>query len=234
MEFSDEVDRVTQQSSAARARAEAKTDVARKGVYSGAKTGKFHRPLVLIWHELHENQLAWLRVPEGPLRHEDRQLFDASSRRNLSDLASIPAQEWWSLCEGIGWTLMGCVALSWCEAPKAGLVWDALKRVPPPFTATPGNIRACQLLNPSVLPGTNRLSDLRLAADKDSVVLAALVSARIDAVELDLDMSTLSNANAQVASFLLRSKPTDTMRQDVRDTLMTHWKKTVVGGVFDV
>lgn len=234
MEFSDEVAMATEQSSAERARAEAKTDVLRKSVYSGARTEKHDRPLVQIWQEIHENHLAWLRVPEGPLRHEDRQLFDASNRRNLSDLGAVPAQDWSALCDGIGWTLLGCVALSWCDAVEKGMVWEALRHVPPPFTATPGNIRACQFLNPAILPGTNLLSDLSLAAGKDSVVLSALIAACVDGIVLDRDAGTLSSANAQVASFLLRAKRVDHIREDLRVDLVTQWKRTVSGGVFDV
>ncbi|MGH1368591.1 MAG: hypothetical protein ACRBCL_08230 [Maritimibacter sp.] len=105
-------------------------------VYSGAHQHIDGKPLADVWRYLHENFLTWLKIPPGPLQTEDRLQFDASDAKLYKSLQDTSASQWMALCQGIGWTTVGAIALSWCKDASVEYVWAAWRETNSVFVPT--------------------------------------------------------------------------------------------------
>jgi hypothetical protein len=234
MTFADEIAQATTPTQADRARLEAKADDALRKAFAGTITSHLNRPLISLWHDLHTNQVTWMRLPEGPIQREDRARFDESDRRIVAELAKTPAADWARLCAGIGWTVVGCAALSWCANCEDDVLWEAWGQVAKQVVPRPDVVRACRLSRPGCFAEFASLSELTRLNRGEQFRMAVMLAARPDPILVDLDESYLVQANAQLASFLLAADRVDGALPGPSQLGVAQWLHTVGGTIFDV
>lgn len=232
MNFSEEIAQATTPTNAERARLEAKADDARSKAFSGTVTSHLNRPLVSLWHDLHSSQVTWMRIPDGPLQKDDRIRFDEADRRVMAELAKTPAIEWAKLCSGIGWTIVGCAALTWCLDIEEPEIWDSWRQVADKMIARDDVLRACRLSKAETFKPFTSLSELSNITGGDQYLMSVLLAIRTTPIAIDLDTAMLGSAGPQLASFLLRSRRIDGLNPGSADSGQTAWSKTIKGTIY--
>ena len=234
MTFADEIAQASIPTQADRARLEAKADDALRKAFAGTIANHLNRPLVTLWHDLHNNQVTWMRLPEGPLQREDRTRFDESDRRIVAELAQTAATDWARLCAGIGWTVVGCAALSWCANCEDKILWDSWHQVAKQVVPRPDVLRACRLSRPGCFAEVACLSELTRVNHGDQFRIAVMLGARVSPIFVDVEEHFLVQANAQLASFLLKADRLDGPVPGSAKMGVAKWREIVAGTVFDV
>lgn len=234
MSFADEIAEATELSNEEKARLEATKDDARSKTFEGTFTTHLKRPLIMLWNDLHENQLTWMRIPEGPLQLEDRSSFDDADKRILKELAKTSHEDWTRLCHGIGWTLTGCVALTWCSDVDDAELWDCWRQIADQFTASDDVIRACQLSLMNSLTDFSTLTDLTKMTSGDQFVMSVLLACRNRPVAIDLAPDLLGSAGPQLASFLIRFADSNGTHSNNAHQGIAIWKDIVKGTKYEI
>ncbi|MGH0003802.1 hypothetical protein ACQU0X_27325 [Pseudovibrio ascidiaceicola] len=67
-----------------------------------------------IWHGLHVSEHLWVASAGVEGGEENQKRINESDLSLLKKLETFPAKRWAQMCDGIGWTPLGAVALSWC------------------------------------------------------------------------------------------------------------------------
>ncbi|KZK79001.1 hypothetical protein PsW64_03345 [Pseudovibrio sp. W64] len=69
-----------------------------------------------IWQGLHASEPLWIASAGVEGGKENQTRIDETDLSLLKKLGSFPAKRWTQMCDGIGWTALGAVALSWCQS----------------------------------------------------------------------------------------------------------------------
>ncbi|MGH1331703.1 MAG: hypothetical protein ACRBBK_12540 [Paracoccaceae bacterium] len=203
-------------------------------VYGGAHLHKDDKPLVDVWKVLHENYLTWLKIPPGPLQTEDRLRFDASDAKLFKSLQDTSASQWMALCQGIGWTTVGAIAVSWCKDASVEDVWAAWTASNSVFVPTVEQRRPAWFLNPNVGPQTNSLQMITSFANGQGTAICILISALRGPLLLDMEYEDLKGAPANIASFLKAACLEKPMATDQETLLLGVWSERVAGTPYDI
>ena len=71
-----------------------------------------------IWQGLHAGELLWIASAGVEGGEENQSRIDETDLSLLKKLESFPARRWAQMCDGIGWTPLSAVALTWCQSPN--------------------------------------------------------------------------------------------------------------------
>ena len=187
-----------------------------------------------IWQGLHGNARAWQNVPYGAGQQQDRMLIDGTDLSVLRALAEYPAEDWAALCHATGWTVYGAVGLSWCADADLKLVWDAWRASRFVIKPLPDFERPARLINPALMPETRKLSELIELSTPSGLALCAMIAASGQPLEIDLPVSKMKNATAQIASFL-KSRLLQRGQLNADDRMaMAAFDHTIAGSDFDI
>lgn len=69
-----------------------------------------------VWQGLHASEPLWIASAGVEGGDENQSRIDETDLSLLKSLEAFPAKRWAQMCDGIGWTALGAVALSWCES----------------------------------------------------------------------------------------------------------------------
>ncbi len=67
-----------------------------------------------IWQSLHASEPLWVASAGAEGGAENQQRIDETDLSLLRRLEEFPAKRWAQMCDGIGWTPLGAIGLSWC------------------------------------------------------------------------------------------------------------------------
>ncbi|NSY51348.1 hypothetical protein [Agrobacterium tumefaciens] len=133
-----------------------------------------------IWLELHSTERQWkntyVRMLNAGGSSRDIALKAIRTQHELlANLSQFSADRWRMLCDGQGWTPLGCSALSWCQgdvtfSEVAGRGKSLHWKIDPEI----GSDFAALMLNPAIVPVD--LSALLRTEDDDFAVALALAS----------------------------------------------------------
>ena len=171
-----------------------------------------------IWSGLHADHAAWISA-EPNLQAS----LDESDLSLLRELATVEASRWQQLCDALGWTPLGAVALSWCAGASLRNTREAWAASGADLTPAPASRRPARLLNPALRPERSRLSDLALACEDDDLQLCILIVAAPEPLDIDLPPESLKTASPRVASLLhdiLARRPEITERERMQMSLL--------------
>ena len=171
-----------------------------------------------IWSGLRADHAAWIAA--GP---DLRASIDESDLSLLRELAAVEATRWQQLCDALGWTPLGAVALSWCIGANLRDTREAWAASGADITPDPASLRPARLLNPALLPERPRLSDLALTCEDDDLQLCILIAAAPEPLDIDLPPESLKTASPRVASLLhdiLARRPEITERERMQMSLL--------------
>lgn len=199
-------------------------------LYGQAFGGRSSPLLVDIWREI-------TRLAE---KHEqatgnDSEVFDALTFEFLRDLCYVPVEDWHRMCNGLGATVYGATALSWCKGATLCQVIDGWRASGFPLKPLPEFERPARFVNPALLPKSRRLSVLSDAAKPDVFTLCIMIAHSDDPLEFDIGPQAFeSMGHPQLAAFLksrMLRKPNRTANEDA---LILRWSQVVKGSEFDV
>lgn len=198
-------------------------------LYGKTLGGKKGPLLVDLWREI-------LRFAEKHVtaQVENAEVFDALSFEFLNDLKGVSSEDWSKMCHGIGPTVYGAVALSWCEDAELSQVWDGWRASEFPIKPLPEYERPARFINPGLLPPTNSLLAIVEFSANRPLPICAIIAALKEPLAFDMSKEQLSGASPQIAAFLksrMLKKPT---RSDEDEELIATWTAIVNGTDFDV
>ena len=146
-----------------------------------------------IWLMIHADAKEWDEVPRNSHFFTIREMLDTADLDALRKLCEMDAINWEHLCFGAGWTIYGCVGLSWCQGAEIERVSELWQQNCEVFEPDEGMLRAASLICPAILPETLSLSKLIEAAHADSFLLSLIVAAKIRDIEVDIPESAFAN-----------------------------------------
>lgn len=199
------------------------------------------KPLFERWYDIHKNAISF----EQLMRERDAataSLIDQGSQGQFEKLAEVDAGIWNSLCLGLGMTVYGAIALSWCKDAELQQVWEGWLTSGFPLKPLPEYERPARFINPALMPQTNKLTGM-LEAFNDkypdsqttySLAICAAIASLKEPLDFDLSTDSLTKATPQIASFLksrMLHKPDRTAEENA---LIEVWTKTVKGTEFNV
>lgn len=195
-----------------------------------------------IWQGLHAGARSWGRTSYGVAGDQDRVLIDASDLSVLRVLQNFPATNWTALCEAVGWTVYGAVALSWCKGADLRNVWSAWLASGFLLKPLAENERPARLLNPQPLPQTASLSEIVLWANAQgypdaetySLAFSAMIARLTEPLVFDMAMERLHNPKAQVAAVLKARMLQKPNRSTEENSLLVAWDRVLAGTDFDI
>ncbi|MGV1873760.1 hypothetical protein [Agrobacterium rosae] len=135
-----------------------------------------------IWLELHSTERHWKNTYVDLMVDSiDSQQIAlraiASQRELLSNLAEFPAERWRNICDGQGWTPLGCSALSWCQGEVTlGEIVGRAKSIDWQISPEVIGDFAALMINPVKVPDGS-LSPL-LRAGWDDFAVALVIASR--------------------------------------------------------
>ncbi|UXT52435.1 hypothetical protein FY136_24855 [Agrobacterium tumefaciens] len=130
-----------------------------------------------IWLELHSTERQWKNTYVSLLNaggsSRDIALQAIGTQHGLlRNLSQFPAERWRMLCDGQGWTPLGCSALSWCQGDVTfSEVADRRKNADWRIDPEIGSDFAALMLNPAIVPA-DLGAFLRTEHDDFAVALA--------------------------------------------------------------
>ncbi|PYG54340.1 hypothetical protein [Rhizobium sp. UGM030330-04] len=133
-----------------------------------------------IWLELHSTERQWRNTYVSLLNaggsSRDIALKAIKTQHDLlRNLSRFPAERWRMLCDGQGWTPVGCSALSWCQGDVTFVeVADRGKNSEWRIDPEIGSDFAALMLNPAIVPAD--LGALLRSEHDDFAVALALAS----------------------------------------------------------
>lgn len=178
-----------------------------------------------IWNSLHNNAKIWLEASKHKMTDADRALVDGSDIGLLRALATFPAAKWSAMCEAVGWTVYSAVGLSWCEGAVLKDVVAAWRSSGVTIAPTPEMRRPARMINPTIFPETNNLSEIVTAVESDVLSVAIILAARREPIALDIPNNALASAHPMIANFLLADY-TNALSQE-QEPLKIEWQKKV-------
>ncbi|WP_226554417.1 hypothetical protein [Celeribacter naphthalenivorans] len=162
-------------------------------------------------------------------------------RTFLKELQSYNSKKWLSLCDALGPTVYGAIALSWCKDAELSQVWEGWHASGFPLKPSPEFERPARFINPTLMPVSDSLHDILNAEARkheDSEIHTLAICARIAAVQgplkFDIPLDSLKTAPPQIAAFLksrMLEKPDRTAEENA---LIATWSATVKGTEFDI
>ncbi|MQY45329.1 hypothetical protein GAO09_04520 [Rhizobiales bacterium RZME27] len=144
-----------------------------------------------IWLELHSSERQWrntyLDFLNNPASNPEIALRAiASQHAVLSNLSGFPAERWRQLCDGQGWTPLGCSALSWCGSTvNLGEIVERAKIIDWKISPEIGGDFAALMINPAAIPSASLSALLR--AGWDDFAIALVVASRPAATAPEFD-----------------------------------------------
>ncbi|WP_082596500.1 hypothetical protein [Pseudovibrio sp. POLY-S9] len=69
-----------------------------------------------VWQGLHASEPLWIASAGVDGGEENQSRINETDLSLLKRLETFPAKRWAQMCDGIGWTALGAVALSWCQS----------------------------------------------------------------------------------------------------------------------
>lgn len=193
--------------------------------FKGARTIEGPMTVVDIWQLLHTDAKEWRQVPRNSNFFKIREMLDDADRDALQKLHAFEADHWEHLCFGAGWTIIGAVALSWCNDATLERVVDAWRNVDTKIKPDAPTLRAAGMLCPRLLPESKRLSEIIATVERDAFTIALIIAAHDGNVETDLDDTTLSQAPdtlIPMLSYALQKSENDTKYA----ALLSEWELT--------
>ncbi len=186
-----------------------------------------------LWVKLHRLARGWSDLwPSDDIEYE-RGNIDQSSEELLRQLSELDAGLWCTFSEAAGWTPYSAIAVSWCRGATLRHVWKGWLASGADLRPEAASERPARLLNPETLPNTRSFSRITEIAEKQSLVICALLVALEQEIDLDLPFEQLVKAPPQVAAFLLSRSAR--LRGDHDMTrLRKAWYSTVAGTAYDI
>lgn len=171
-----------------------------------------------------------------------RAVYDALTLEFLQDISKVDEKLWKDMCEGIGWTPYGAVALSWCRNARLDEVWKGWLASGFPLKPLPEFERPARFINPALMPQMSKLSSIvDMSAgnftdkpDLYSLAISATIVAQNHPFEFDMVPENLAKAPPQVAAILksrLLRKPEQTSEDKA---IIETWDKLIKGTEWDV
>lgn len=172
---------------------------------------------------------------------EDREIYDALSYEFLGDLRKVSAEDWSNICGGLGHSVYGAVALSWCQGATLAQVWSGWLASGFPLKPLPEYERPARFLNPALLPQTETLNQITGWVNEQrypdaatyDLALSALIAGSQTPVELDMVPEAMRQARPQIAAFLKSHMLQKPARTPEEDALIAAWSERVKGTEFD-
>ncbi|NVK16039.1 MAG: hypothetical protein HWE35_17855 [Rhodobacteraceae bacterium] len=169
------------------------------GSLYGKALGGRSGPLLLdLWREI--VRLAEKHAEALP---SSRSVYDALTQEFLQDLAQVDAKDWRRMCWGIGPTVYGAVALSWCKDAQIEEVWMDWEASE--FPLKPGELyeRPALFLNPDLLPHTVSLAEIGRHSRGHALSYCAMICRAGSNLEFDCQYSQPSAIPSAVTAFLM-------------------------------
>ena len=171
-----------------------------------------------LWIEIH--RLAEKHAKSLP---HDAKVFDALTLELLNDLSSVDATKWRALCRGIGFTVYGAVAMSWCKNAQLSEVLEdwCLSGV----TFSPGfyNERPARFVNPALLPHEASLKRIVELSESNQFLTCVMIAASKFPLQFDLPFHVLNKAPINIAAFLREQIRRREFRTDGEKILESLW-----------
>lgn len=155
-------------------------------------------PYVDLWREINRIADNLERKPMGQMA-----VSDALTLELMGDLGKCDAGIWRGLCRGVGYTVYGAVALSWCRGAKLEHVWQDWEASE--YIIAPGALseRPAKFVNRDLMPREFSLSRIAHAAGNSVTAFCVLIAAAERPLEFDLPMELLCTAHPAIRSFLM-------------------------------
>ncbi|MES5100689.1 hypothetical protein ABUK73_20885 [Agrobacterium sp. BA1120] len=134
-----------------------------------------------VWLELHSTARQWKStyvdfLGDTRLNYEIALRAIASQHKVLSNLLEFPAERWRMICDGQGWTPVGCSALSWCQGEVSlGEIVGRAKSIGWEISPEFCGDFAALMINPAKIPDGS-LSPLLRAGWEDFAVALVIAS----------------------------------------------------------
>lgn len=171
-----------------------------------------------LWSEI--NKLAEKHANALP---HDAEVFDALTYEFLNDLKTVDAQVWRALCLGVGLTVYGAVALSWCKGATLTDVWEDWTASEYAFAPGLYAERPAHFINPSLLPRETSLQKMAQVSGTSQLQLCAMIAASEGPVAFDLPLESLKAAPPNIAGFLQDRLKRQGARSDDETAIQAHW-----------
>jgi hypothetical protein len=175
-----------------------------------------------LWIEI--NRLAEKHAKALP---HDAEVFDALTFEFLNDLEKIDAQAWRTLCHGIGLTVYGAVAMSWCKGAQLADVWDDWTASGYAFAPGLYSDRPAHFVNPGLLPRETSLQRMAQISGASQLQLCAMIVASDGPIAFDLPLDSLKAAPPNIAAFLQDRLERQGPKSDDEQKLLSHWASSL-------
>ncbi|MDO5642003.1 MAG: hypothetical protein Q4G26_06370 [Paracoccus sp. (in: a-proteobacteria)] len=155
-------------------------------------------PYVDLWREINRIADNLERTPMGQVA-----VSDALTLELMGDLVKCDVGIWRGLCGGVGYTVYGAAALSWCRDAKLEYVWQDWEASE--YVITPGALseRPAEFVNRSLMPREFALSRIAQAAGSSATAFCVMIAAAERPLEFYLPMNLLCTAHPSIRSFLM-------------------------------
>lgn len=203
-------------------------------IFQGAQRTDGNALLINDWLSINKNGATWLSLPIGTSLQSDRGMVDKAMSRLLAACASTPAAAWKALCDGIGMTVYGAVALSWCKGADLSQVWEGWEASGFPIKPLPEYERPARFINPALIPATNSLMELARIVENKTLPICAMIVAKGDALDVDLTPGQAAKASPQIASFLKAHMEQKQSRTDEQNQMIETWADLVSGTEWEI
>ncbi|CUH78198.1 hypothetical protein TRM7557_01765 [Tritonibacter multivorans] len=161
--------------------------------FTGAQLIGHETSLPKVWQRLHDNAFQWSHMLQTQAKQKNLDALDAIDLGLLSLLSDCPAKAWLTLCQGAGGTVMGAVALSWCQGAKLSEVRALWATSGVNITPVESFLRPARLLNPDMVQDQTSLKAI-LAETCDDIFLTAVKVVRAGRrLQLDLTEPEMQN-----------------------------------------
>lgn len=202
--------------------------------YLGAEKTPSDQLLISIWRKIHDEANIWGQFNRLPSRYNSRGDIDVKTLKSLTELNGLSREKWMNLSSGIGMTVYGAIALSWCKGAELSQVWEGWEASGFPLKSLPEFERPARFINPTLLPKTNSLLELTTIAENKPLPICAMIVAKGDALEADLSPEMATKANPQIASFLKTHMERKSDRTAEQDQMIEVWTQKVSGTEWEV
>ncbi|KZL14360.1 hypothetical protein PsAD2_03764 [Pseudovibrio axinellae] len=102
-----------------------------------------------VWQGLHASEPLWIASAGVEGGEENQSRINSSDLSLLKKLEAFPAKRWAQMCDGIGWTHLGAIGLSWCQGSTDQAFNTAWSIAVPDKDHTDSQQRALRLVKPS-------------------------------------------------------------------------------------
>ena len=204
--------------------------------YFNLGTHKFPsgKPVIDLWQNIHGNAASYERLRQENALKADMEFINLSDNGNYENLLNCEHTIWAKLCDGIGWTVYGAVALSWCKDAELSQVWDGWEASGFPLKPFPEFERPARFINPALLPTTNSLLELARLAENKPLPICAMIVAKGDKLNVDLSVSMAAKASPQIAAFLKAHMERQANHTQEQTQMIEVWTQKVSGTEWEV